>query len=180
MKYIISGKNMTVKEGLKERIEEKLSKLDKFFSEDTKVQVTLSTEKRDSIIEVTIPIRGSVIRSEERGETMYIALDNAVDKLERQMVKHRKKLVDGHRQAKELRIDYFEQISAEPEDTINIERTKKISVKPMDPEEACLQMDLLGHDFYVFRNRYTNDVNVVYKRKNSGYGLIETDGEEEE
>ena len=82
--------------------------------------------------------------------------------------------------AKELRIDYFEQISAEPEDTINIERTKKISVKPMDPEEACLQMDLLGHDFYVFRNRYTNDVNVVYKRKNSGYGLIETDGEEEE
>ena len=101
MRYIISGKNMTVKEGLKERIEEKLNKLDKFFSEETKVQVTLSTEKRDSIIEVTIPIRGSVIRAEERGETMYIALDNAVDKLERQMVKHRKKLVDGHRQTKE-------------------------------------------------------------------------------
>ena len=165
MKYIISGKNMTVKEGLKERIEEKLNKLDKFFSEETTVQVTLSTEKRDSIIEVTIPIR---------------ALDNAVDKLERQMVKHRQKLIAGHRQAKELKIDYFEQISAEPEAAINIERTKKISVKPMDPEEACMQMDLLGHDFYVFRNRYTNDINVVYKRKNTGYGLIETDGEEAE
>lgn len=180
MKYIISGKNMTVKEGLKERIEEKLGKLDKFFSEETIVQVTLSTEKRDSIIEVTIPIRGSVIRTEERGETMYIALDNAVDKLERQMVKHRKKLISGHRQAKELRIDYFEQIGEDAaEEGISVERTKKISVKPMDPEEACMQMDLLGHDFYVFRNRYTNDINVVYKRKNFGYGLIETDGEEE-
>lgn len=179
MKYIISGKNMTVKEGLKERIEEKLGKLDKFFSEETTAQVTLSTEKRDSVIEVTIPIRGSVIRAEERGETMYIALDNAVDKLERQMVKHRKKLIDGHRQAKELKIDFFEQLQEQPEENLAIERFKKISVKPMDAEEACMQMDLLGHDFYVFRNRYNNDINVVYKRKNGGYGLIETDGEDE-
>lgn len=180
MKYIISGKNMAVKEGLKGRIEEKLGKLDKFFSEGTIAQVTLSTEKRDSIIEVTIPIRGSVIRAEERGETMYIALDNASDKLEKQLLKHRKKIISSHRQAKELRIDYFEQVNEDQdEDAIKIERVKKISVKPMDAEEACMQMDLLGHDFYVFRDRYTNDVNVVYKRKNSGYGLIETDGQEE-
>lgn len=179
MKYIISGKNMTVKEGLKDRIEEKLGKLDKFFSEEVTAQVTLSTEKRDSVIEVTIPIRGTVMRAEERGETMYIALDNAVDKLEKQLVKHRKKIISNHRQNKEIKIEFFEQLHDTNEEEAKIERVKKISVKPMDAEEACLQMDLLGHDFFVFRDRYSNDVNVVYKRKNGSYGLIQTDGEEE-
>lgn len=173
MKYIISGKNMTVKPGLKDHVIGKMSKLEKFFTEDTEAQITFSTQKKDAIIEVTIPIKGTTIRGEERASTMHQAIDEVVEILERQLLKHRKKIISRHRQAKELRFDYFEQDHAVAEEGIKIVRSKRFAMKPMDPEEACMEMDLLGHDFFVFRNADTDEVNVVYKRRHGAYGLIE-------
>lgn len=171
MRYIITGKNIDVTEGLKNAVYEKIGKLEKYFTPDTEVHVTMSVEKGSHKIEVTIPVKGNVIRAEESSIDMYASVDLVEETIEKQVKKHRNKLLDSKQGGAGL-VDAFDADEAD-EDEIVITRTKKFAMKPMDPEEACFQMDLLGHNFFVFRNSETDEVNVVYKRKGNTYGLIE-------
>ena len=160
MKFSITGRTISLTEGLKNMVEKKLGKLDKFFQADTPCNVTLSTQK------------GSVIRAEESTEDMYQSIDLVVDVLERQIRKYKDKLVARH-QSSSFTPEFLEEQESYDEEEIKIVRTKQIDLKPMTPEEACLQMELLGHNFFVFLNGDTGKVNVVYKRKAKSYGLIE-------
>lgn len=170
MRISISGKNLEISSYMREVAEKKLAKLDRYFPQDTEAQVTLSVEKNRHIVEVTIPHGGRIIRGEEVTTDMYASLDNVLDKLEKQILHNRTRL------EKSLRQDAFENIPYEEEDEDDgprIVRVKHFSLKPMSEEEAMLQLDLLGHAFYVFENAETGDVNVLYKRKDGNYGLIE-------
>ena len=172
MRITITGRNIELTEGLKAAVEEKLSKLEKFFAPDTDVFVTLSVEKERQKIEVTIPIKGHVIRSEQSSNDMYVSIDLVEEVIERQLRKYKNKIADKQQEAGNFQKEYLEHDYLEDED-IQIIRTKKFGMKPMYPEDACVQMELLGHTFFVFRNAETDEVNVVYKRKNNTYGLIE-------
>ncbi|HBE09603.1 MAG TPA: ribosome-associated translation inhibitor RaiA [Lachnospiraceae bacterium] len=174
MNYIISGKNIDVTDGLREAIYDKLGRLEKFFSEDTNVQVTFSVEKERQKIEVTIPMKGHIIRAEQVSDDMYVSIDMVVEIIERQVTRYKKKIIDKEQDAAYFNDRFLEDDSeVADEDEIKIIRSKRFAVKPMYPEDACIQMELLGHNFYVFRNAETDEVNVVYKRKGSTYGLIE-------
>ena len=169
MKIKIFGKNIEVTEGIKGAVEEKLGKLDKYFAEETKADVTLSVNRNDQKVEVTIPVKGGIIRAEEVSEDMYASIDMVEETIERQLVKYKNKLVDKKKSYRDnFTNDYIE---ADYED--KIVRTKSFGIKPMDAEEACIQMELLGHNFFVFLNAETDEVNVVYKRKGGTFGLIE-------
>lgn len=174
MKFIISGKNIDVTPGLKDTIEQKLGKLERYFTPETEIIVTLSVEKERQKIEVTIPVKGNIIRSEQVSSDMYVSIDLVEEVIERQLRKYKNKLVARHQGGSNFKQEFFES-SPDPvnDDEIKIIRTKRFGIKPMFPEDACIQMELLGHDFYVFSNAETDEVNVVYKRKNNTYGLIE-------
>ena len=172
MRYTIIGKNIEVTEGLKAAVYEKIGKLERYFSKDTDVLVTLSVEKDRQKIEVTIPVRGSVIRSEQTSSDMYVSIDLVEEVIERQLKKYKNKIIDK-KQANAAFSDAYVQEEVDDPEEIKIIRTKRFAMKPMDAEEACVQMELLGHSFYVFRNAETDEVNVVYKRKGNTYGLIE-------
>ena len=172
MNFIISGKNIEVTPGLKDAIEQKLGKLERYFTPETEINVTLSVEKGRQKIEVTIPVKGNIIRSEQVSNDMYVSIDLVEEVIERQLRKYKNKIADKQQEAGNFQKEYLEHDYLEDED-IQIIRTKKFGMKPMYPEDACVQMDLLGHTFFVFRNAETDEVNVVYKRKNNTYGLIE-------
>lgn len=172
MRYTISGKNINITPGLKDAVESKLGKLERYFSPDTEVQVTLSVEKGRQKIEVTIPVKGSIIRAEQDSSSMYVSVDLVEEIIERQIKKYKTKIVDKKQSALAFS-EAFLQEEAEQEETVNIVKTKRFAMKPMDAEEACVQMELLGHNFFMFLNADTNEVNVVYKRKGNSYGLIE-------
>ncbi|MCR5082311.1 MAG: ribosome-associated translation inhibitor RaiA [Parasporobacterium sp.] len=172
MRYIISGRNIDVTEGLKAAIHEKIGKLEKYFNQDTEVIVTLSVEKDRQKIEVTIPVKGNIIRSEQVSSDMYVSIDLVEEIIERQLKKYKNKIIDKKQNRESFSSTFIDQEYAD-DDSVKIVRTKKFAVKPMDPEEACVQMELLGHDFFVFTNAETDEVNVVYKRKGNTYGLIE-------
>lgn len=175
MRVTVNGKNVEITDALRGSVESKLSKLEKFFNKDTEAKVTLAVEKNRQIIEVTIPINGSLLRAEETTEDMYASIDGVVDKLTRQLRKHKTKLEKRNNKYETIRFEniptFTEEESFEPE----IVRTKRFAMKPMSSEEAVLQMELIGHSFYVFSNSETDEVNVVYKRKDGNYGLIEPD-----
>ena len=173
MNYIISGKNIDVTEGLKEAIYDKLGRLEKYFNEDTKMVVTLSVEKERQKIEVTIPMKGHIIRAEQVSDDMYVSIDMVVEIIERQVTRYKKKLIDKEQDAAFFQDNFIDDEDVYDEDEIQIIRSKRFAVKPMYPEDACVQMELLGHSFYVFRNAETDEVTVVYKRKGNTYGLIE-------
>ena len=172
MNYTVSGKNIEVTDGLREAVVDKLSKLERYFTPDTEVNVTLSVEKDRQRIEVTIPIKGTIIRAEQVSADMYASIDMVEAILERQLRKYKNKIVDQKQSAMALSQVFLDEETAD-EDEIKIVRSKRFAIKPMDIEEACVQMELLGHDFFVFRNAETDEVNVVYKRKGNTYGLIE-------
>ena len=172
MKYIILGKNIEVTDGLRAAVEDKIGKLEKYFTPETEVHVTLSVEKDRQKIEVTIPVKGSIIRSEQVSNDMYVSIDLVEEIIERQLKKYKKKLTEPQQAARFFKQDYIEKDYMDDEE-IKIIRTKKFDIKPMYPEDACIQMELLGHNFYVFCNAETDQVNVVYKRKGNTYGLIE-------
>lgn len=172
MKFIISGKNIAVTEGLKTAVEDKLGKLERYFTSDTEVVVTLSVEKERQKIEVTVPMKGSIIRSEQVSNDMYVSIDLVEEVIERQLRKYKNKIVDRQQAAGHFQQAYLEKEYEEDEE-VKITRTKKFDIKPMYPEDACVQMELLGHNFFVFCNAETDQVNVVYKRKGNTYGLIE-------
>jgi len=172
MKFIIVGRNVEVTPGLKDAVERKIGKLEKYFSENTEVHVTLSVEKDRQKIEVTIPVKGNIIRSEQSSSDMYVSIDLVEEIIERQLKKYKSKIVDKHQNSSFFTEAYMDNEYTDEED-VKIVRNKKFDIKPMYPEDACIQMELLGHDFFVFVNAETNQTNVVYKRKGNTYGLIE-------
>ena len=173
MRIIISGKNIDVTETLRNAVEHKLGKLDRYFSSNTEVYVTLSVEKDRQKIEVTIPVKGNIIRSEQTSSDMYVSIDLVEEIIERQLKKYKNKLIAQQQQADSSFQPSYLENDYEEEEEVRIVRTKKFDIKPMYPEDACVQMELLGHSFYVFCNAETDQVNVVYKRKGGTYGLIE-------
>ncbi len=174
MKFVIIGRNIDVTPGLRSAVEDKIGKLSKYFTPETEAHVTLSVEKEHQKIEVTIPVKGSIIRSEQSSNDMYVSIDLVEEIIERQLKKYRTKIVDRHQADGSLEAFVAQtQQPEEDEEEIKIVRTKRFDIKPMYPEDACVQMELLGHSFYVFINAETDQVNVVYKRKGDTYGLIE-------
>ena len=172
MRYTITGRHIEVTPGLRSAIEEKIGKLERYFNPDTEVIVTLSVQKDKQKIEVTIPVKGNIIRAEESSSDMYVSIDLVEEIIERQIKKYRRKLIDK-KQAAQSFSELFINEEYEDDNEVKIVKTKRFGMKPMDPEEACVQMELLGHNFYVFLNADTEEVNVVYKRKGTTYGLIE-------
>ena len=172
MNFVIVGKNIEVTPGLKSAVEDKIGKLERYFTQETEIHVTLSVEKERQKIEVTIPVKGSIIRSEQVSNDMYVSIDLVEEIIERQLKKYKNKLVDQKQSANFFKKEFIEKEYMEEED-IKIIRNKKFDIKPMYPEDACIQMELLGHSFFVFCNAETDQVNVVYKRKGNTYGLIE-------
>lgn len=175
MKFIILGKNIEVTQGLKAAVEDKIGKLEKYFTPDTEVHVTLSVEKDRQKIEVTIPVKGSIIRSEQVSNDMYVSIDLVEEIIERQLKKYKTKIADREQGAAGYFKQEFLENDYDDDEEIKIVRTKKFDIKPMYPEDACVQMELLGHNFFVFVNAETDEVCVVYKRKGNTYGLIEAD-----
>jgi len=179
MIYNIRGQHVEVTSALRDYAEKKLSRLEKYFdpSITSEVNVTLSVTKGQHTVEVTIPISGMFLRAEERNADMYASLDLVVDKLERQIRKHKTKLNRKIRQAggnKEILQPQATTVSVlDEEEEFELVRTKRFTFKPMDVEEAILQMNMLGHTFFVFSNADTKSINVVYKRSDGKYGLIE-------
>ena len=174
MKFTIVGKNINVTEGLRLAVEDKIGKLEKYFTPDTEVHVTLSVEKERQKIEVTIPVKGNIIRSEQVSNDMYVSIDLVEEIIERQLKKYKTRIIDKHQGGGSFKNDFLENDYVDDEE-IKIVRTKKFDIKPMYPEDACVQMELLGHSFFVFVNAETDQVSVVYKRKGGTYGLIEAD-----
>ena len=172
MKFIIIGRNIDITEWLKSAVQEKLGKLERYFTPETEIHVTLSVEKDRQKIEVTIPVKGNIIRSEQVSSDMYVSIDLVEEVIERQLRKYKTKIVNQQQAGGNFQKEFVEDEFLEDEE-VNIIRTKKFGIKPMYPEDACVQMELLGHNFYVFRNAETDEVNVVYKRKGNTYGLIE-------
>ena len=172
MRITITGKNIDITPGLRQAVEDKLSKLERYFTPETDVIVTLSVEKERQKIEVTIPVKGNIIRSEQVSNDMYVSIDLVEEIIERQLKKYKNKLVNAKQGVSPFQPDFMEN-ETEDDEEIKIIRTKRFGMKPMYPEDACVQMELLGHSFFVFQNAETDEVNVVYKRKGNTYGLIE-------
>ncbi|MGN8801292.1 ribosome hibernation-promoting factor, HPF/YfiA family [Candidatus Merdisoma sp. HCP28S3_D10] len=171
MRFVISGKNIDVTEGLRSAVTDKLGKLGRYFTPDTEVHVTLSVEKERQKIEVTIPVKGTVIRSEQVSNDMYVSIDLVEEVIERQLRKYKNKIVQREQGGGSFRQEFIDKEVEDEE--VRIIRTKQFDMKPMYPEDACVQMEMLGHSFYVFVNAETEQINVVYKRKGNTYGLIE-------
>lgn len=178
MLYNIIGKNIDVWDKTKESVEHKMNRIKKLFPEDAVATITLSLEKLVSTVEVTIPMSKRIIRAEVSDADMMAALDKAVDILESQIVRYKKRMRTKVRQNSDNYLAEYQTIlvpetDLDEEPLYKIERIKHFEVKPMDAEEAVMEMELVGHSFFVFRNGETDEINVVYKRKNGSYGLIE-------
>ena len=173
MKYLFVGKNIDVSNRLKERLAKKVRKLEKFFNPETEATATFSIVRNQHILELTIIQNGIVFRAEERSDDMYNSIDRVVEAIERQLRKNKTRL------ARRIHENAFQIVEQEEDTSYIIEesdynvRIKKFEIKPMTIDEAILQMNLLGHMFFVFINADTKQVNVVYKRKDDDYGLIE-------
>ncbi len=173
MNITIIGRKCTPRESFKDRAEEKLRKVEKFFGPDATAKITATVEKNDKICEITLTKKSMIFRAQERSDDLEDALDKCVDSLVRQIRKNKTRI------ERKLRDVSFDEILATDyegeDDTFEVVRTKTVVLKPETVEEAILQMELLGHMFYMFRNADTDDICVVYKRNDGGYGLIEPD-----
>jgi putative sigma-54 modulation protein len=177
MRIIISGKNIPITDALRAIVDKKLGKFDRYFDEDTEVRVVMSVEKNRHIVEITIPLNGSILRAEDYSDDMYTSIERVLQKLERQIHKHKTKLEKRIKEGAFQDDGSLFDIEIEPEESeqYGVVRTKRFALKPMSIEEAITQMELLGHDFFVFNNAETEEVNVLYRRRDGGYGLIEPD-----
>ncbi|SFB06639.1 ribosome hibernation-promoting factor, HPF/YfiA family [Clostridium frigidicarnis] len=172
MKTRVVAKNIDLTEGLREAVDKKLSKLDKYFNPSVNATVTLSVQKNRQIVEITIPFNGIILRGEEVNEDMYTSIDLVIDKLEGQIRKQKTKL-QKRNSGDSLKFQFIPDYDDEDSDEAKIVKTKRFSIKPMSTDEAILQMELLGHNFFVYENSDDGEVNVLYKRKDGNYGLIE-------
>ena len=172
MNITVKGKNVEVTDALREYAEKKVSKVSKFFEKSpVGAQVTLSTERGRHIVDITVQVNGLLLRGEEKSSDMYGSIDGAIEKIERQVHKFKTRI--NRRLHEENQVVLNPPPAHEEAAAPQIKRTKRFAIKPMSAEEAVMQMDLLGHDFYVFSNSDSEEVNVVYKRKDGHYGLIE-------
>lgn len=176
MKIIITGKGLDLTQALKDQVDSKVSKLERYFTNSTIANVTMKTEKNNHVCEITIPVKGNVLRVQCMTEDMYKTIDQAVDILERQIRKYRTKIKDRkihNLMRNEVEGGFSEEYVEEEPHTIKIEKRKQFLLKPMDPIEACMQADLLNHEFFLFKNsENNNEICVVYKRGDESYGLI--------
>lgn len=171
MKVTTLGRKFNITDDLKQKVEKKLSKLDKFFDEEAKANVTMRSERNKEILEITITYKGRMFRSEVADENIPTALDKSIDIIERQIRKNKTRL---EKQLKAGSLNEFSNEAGElSEDEINITRTKRFVINQMTVEEAVLQMNLLGHNFFLFRNDENGSINLVYKKNNNEYGVIE-------
>ncbi len=173
MKVIITSKNFNASNHLKETIEKKLEKLGKYFSDDIVANIMLTMENNKQKVEATINARGMIFRAEDVSTEAYECIDKVIDKLSSQMSRFKSKLQKKYKDNKEFVFSEVPECDEEPEE-IKVVKKKKFELLPMSVEEAIIQMELLGHSFFVFLNVETDSVNVVYERKNKGYGLLET------
>lgn len=174
MKVTVVAKNIELTPALREMVERKISKLERYFEPHVEARATLSVQKARQIMEVTIPFNGVILRCEEATEDMYKSIDIVEDKLERQIRKQRTKL--SRKKHDSVRFNEFEGLEFKEADAVEegkVVRTKTFSVKPMSSDEAILQMELLGHNFFVYQDADSSRINVMYKRKDGDYGLIE-------
>lgn len=169
MKLIINSKNTNADKILKREVEDRFEKLGKYFSEDSTVNVTFSEERSFKKVEITVKVKFNVLRSEVVDNDLRTAVDKAIDKIEKQLVKYKDKL----RKRNNDSIRYDNIADSGPGEVHNIVRNKSFKVMPMTKDEACFQLELLGHEFYMFLNEENDNICVVYKRKNGDYGLIE-------
>lgn len=172
MKFTILGKNIEVTKGLEDAARGKFGRLDRFFEDETPCTVTFSVQKDRQTVEVTIRYQKTTIHTEQTSTDMYASIDLAEEILERQIRRYRTKIFRNEKGAASIRSFVPEETDG-TEEGIRIVRRKQFDMKPMFPEDACVQMELLGHAFYVFRNAETDEINVVYRRKDGTYGLIE-------
>ena len=180
----IRGENITVTDAIRNHIESRVAKLERYFNDvpDAHAHVNIKTYSNKSAkVEITIPMKRLTLRAEEKHDDLYAAVDLIIDKLERQIRKHKTKI---NRKFGEKNEDvyYFgppevngQDSKEDDNDSMEIVRQKKLNLKPMDSEEAILQMNMLGHDFFVFNDRYTEGTSIVYRRNDGKYGLIETE-----
>ena len=174
MKLNLTGKNIEVTEALRTVTEKKLGKLDKYFQGNVEGNVVYSVERNRKIIEITINLPGTILRAEESSDDMYASIDKAVDVLEGQIRKYKTKLQKRNNNGETIRFENISSVAGEAlDDGAKIVRTKRFDMKPMDEEEAILQMELLRHNFFIFMNAESDTLNVLYKRKDGNYGLIE-------
>jgi len=178
MRYEFIGKNLTVTDGLKDKITTKLDKLERIIHEDNVVRVVLSLVKQENTVEVTIQLNSRTLRAQAKNEELMAAVDEVVDILQRQVEKYKGRLQPKKKRDNRFKMEYdiaFADEVETDEQPIAITRNKRFNLKPMEAEEAVMEMELTGHSFYVFKNINSNEVNVVYRRANGEYGLIETE-----
>ena len=173
MRVTVIGKNINVTPALREIVEKKISKMDKYFEPNVTARATLTVQKNSQIFEVTIPFNGVILRCEESTDDMYKSIDLVENKLERQIRKQKTKL--QRRSNESLRFSNFDEVASEEDDQGEIVKVKRFNIKPMSAEEAILQMELVEHNFFVFKDCDTENINVIYKRKDGNYGLLEPD-----
>ena len=177
LKFNIRGENVEVTESIRDYVIKRISKLEKFFEDNVEANAHVNLKvypNKTFKVEVTIPLPYLTLRAEETSSDMYGSIDLVTDKLERQIRKYKTKVNRKSREKGYKNMDFVPDVEDEPvSDDLKIVRTKQISLKPMDPEEAVLQMDMLGHDFFVFEDAETNGTSVVYRRKDGRYGLSE-------
>lgn len=173
--FTIRGKNIEITPALKDYVEKKVGKVTKHFDAVGEIMALLTVSKGRHSVEVTLPIHGMLLRGEESTMDMYTSIDLVVEKLEKQIEKHKTKLSRRFRSGgfKFVEPANSQKISIDEADEFPLVKTKRFAVKPMDVQEAIMQMNLINHDFFVFRDAHTEDVNVVYRRKDGHYGLIE-------
>lgn len=170
MKITIKGRNIDVTEALRQYIEKRITKFERFLNEVGEAIITVSTEKFTHKIDVLFKVNGHLIQAEGKTEDLYSAVDQVVEKLEKQVLKYKEKIQNKNKKSNK----YSQQVATPSEDSAKrIVKYKKFDLRPMSPEEAVDQMELLDKDFFVFVNSFTGQVNVVYKRKDGNYGLIE-------
>ena len=174
MKFVYTGKGLEVSEGLKARVEKKLGKMERYFNQEADATILFKQQKgARNIVEITVSVGGLIQRAEECSNDMYLSIDRAVDKLESQMRRYRTKL-DKH--LRDARAEAFEVAAPEAvyeEANYDVVRVKKFTVKPMSVEDAITQMELLGHDFFLFMNEETEIMSVLYRRNDGSYGLLQ-------
>ena len=181
LKFNIRGENIEVTPAIREYVEAKVEKVERYFNEDVNATANVNLKvynDKQTKVEVTIPMKNVTLRAEERNNDMYAAVDLIVDKLERQIRKHKTKVNRKFREREGAGV-YFATVTkngaeVEQEEEYQVVRTKQFDLKPMDQEEAILQMNMLGHDFYIYTDAESDATNIVYKRKDGKYGLIET------
>ena len=175
MKCKIRGEKIKVTSAIQDYVETKLSRLDKYFKDaDAEASVLIKVKGKEQAIEVTIPYDKYTLRSEERRDDLYAAIDLVIDKLEGQIRKNKTKLKRQLKKSEEFFNFDYEIASDEDEFDNRIVKRKSFEMKPMSEEEAILELELVGHDFYIYRDAKTNDINVLYRRKDGNYGIIET------